>query len=137
MIDTLKKYWGYESFRPMQEVVICEVLAGRDVLAVLPTGGGKSVCFQVPGLMKEGICLVVSPLIALMKDQVQNLRDRGIPALAVYSGMTYREIDIALDNAIYGDYKFLYVSPERLRTDLFKARVSRMNVSQLVVDEAH
>ncbi|MBR5100552.1 MAG: ATP-dependent DNA helicase RecQ, partial [Bacteroidales bacterium] len=137
MLATLKKYWGYESFRPMQEEVICEVLAGRDVLAVLPTGGGKSVCFQVPGLMKEGICLVVSPLIALMKDQVQNLRDRGIPALAVYSGMTYREIDIALDNAIYGDYKFLYVSPERLRTDLFKARVSRMNVSQLVVDEAH
>ena len=137
MLATLKKYWGYESFRPMQEEVICEVLAGRDVLAVLPTGGGKSVCFQVPGLMKEGICLVVSPLIALMKDQVQNLRDRGIPALAVYSGMSYREIDIALDNAIYGDYKFLYVSPERLRTDLFKARVSRMNVSQLVVDEAH
>ena len=137
MLSTLKKYWGYESFRPMQEEIISEVLAGRDVLAILPTGGGKSVCFQVPGLMQEGICLVVSPLIALMKDQVQNLRDRGIPALAVYSGMTYREIDIALDNAIYGDYKFLYVSPERLRTDLFKARVSRMNVSQLVVDEAH
>ena len=137
MLETLKKYWGYTSFRPMQEEIICEVLAGRDVLAVLPTGGGKSVCFQVPGLMKEGICLVVSPLIALMKDQVQNLRDRGIPALAVYSGMTYREIDYTLDNAIYGDYKFLYVSPERLRTDLFKARVARMNVSQLVVDEAH
>ena len=137
MRETLKKYWGYDSFRPMQAEIISEVLAGRDVLAILPTGGGKSVCFQVPAMMRKGICLVVSPLIALMKDQVQNLRDRGIPALAVYSGMTYREIDIALDNAIYGDYKFLYVSPERLRTDLFRARVERMDVSLLVVDEAH
>lgn len=137
MLETLKKYWGYERFRPGQEEIISEVLAGRDVLAILPTGGGKSVCFQVPALMREGICLVVSPLIALMKDQVQNLRDRGIPALAVYSGMTHREIDYTLDNAIYGDYKFLYVSPERLRADLFKTRVARMNVCQLVVDEAH
>lgn len=137
MLDTLKKYWGFDQFRPMQAEIISEVLAGRDVLAILPTGGGKSVCFQVPALMKEGICLVVSPLIALMKDQVQNLRDRGIPALAVYAGMTYREIDITLDNAIYGDYKFLYVSPERLRTDLFQTRLARMQVNQLVVDEAH
>ena len=137
MLATLEKYWGYTSFRPGQEEIISEVLAGRDVLAILPTGGGKSVCFQVPAMMKEGICLVVSPLIALMKDQVQNLRDRGIPALAVYSGMTYREIDFTLDNAIYGDYKFLYVSPERLRSDLFKARLAKMNVSLLVVDEAH
>ena len=137
MLGTLKKYWGYDSFRPMQQEIISEALAGRDVLAVLPTGGGKSVCFQVPALMREGICLVVSPLIALMKDQVQNLRDRGVAALAVYSGMTYREIDIALDNAVYGDYKFLYVSPERLRTTLFQARLSRMNVNFLVVDEAH
>ena len=137
MLETLKKYWGYDRFRPMQEEVIAEVVAGRDVLAILPTGGGKSICFQVPAMMKDGICLVVSPLIALMQDQVRNLRDRGIPALAVYSGMTFREIDIALDNAIYGDYKFLYVSPERLRTDLFKTRVARMNVNQLVVDEAH
>ena len=137
MLETLKKYWGYESFRPMQAEIIAEALAGKDVLAILPTGGGKSICFQVPALMKDGICLVVSPLIALMKDQVQNLRDRGIPALAVYSGMTHREIDFTLDNAIYGDYKFLYVSPERMRTDLFKARVARMNVCQLVVDEAH
>ena len=137
MLETLKKYWGYDSFRPMQKEIISEVLAGRDVLAILPTGGGKSVCFQVPAMMRDGICLVVSPLIALMKDQVQNLRDRGIPALAVYSGMTYREIDVTLDNAIYGEYKFLYVSPERLRSDLFKARVARMNVSLLVVDEAH
>ena len=137
MLETLKKYWGYASFRPMQEEIISEALADRDVLAILPTGGGKSVCFQVPAMMRDGICLVVSPLIALMKDQVQNLRERGIPALAVYSGMTYREIDIALDNAIYGAYKFLYVSPERLRTELFQARLSRMNVNYLVVDEAH
>ena len=137
MLETLKRYWGYDSFRPMQAEIISEVLAGRDVLAVLPTGGGKSVCFQVPAMMRKGICVVVSPLIALMKDQVQNLRDKGIPALAVYSGMTYREIDIALDNAVYGDYKFLYVSPERLRTELFRARLERMDVSLLVVDEAH
>ena len=137
MFETLKKYWGYDSFRPMQAEIIGEVLAGHDVLAILPTGGGKSVCFQVPALMRDGLCLVVSPLIALMKDQVQNLRKRGISALAVHAGMTWREIDITLDNAIYGDYKFLYVSPERLRTDLFKARVARMNINGLVVDEAH
>ena len=123
MLETLKKYWKYDSFRPMQEEIISEALAGRDVLAILPTGGGKSVCFQVPAMMREGIAIVVSPLIALMKDQVRNLRDRGIPALAVYSGMTYHEIDFTLDNAIYGDYKFLYVSPERLRTGLFQARL--------------
>ena len=137
MFETLKKYWGYDSFRPMQAEIIGEVLAVHDVLAILPTGGGKSVCFQVPALMRDGLCLVVSPLIALMKDQVQNLRKRGISALAVHAGMTWREIDIALDNAIYGDYKFLYVSPERLRTDLFKSRVARMNINSLVVDEAH
>ena len=137
MLETLKKYWGYERFRPMQAEIIAEALAGRDVLAILPTGGGKSVCFQVPTLMREGLCIVVSPLIALMKDQVQNLRDRGIPALAVHSGMSWREIDIALDNAAYGDYKFLYISPERLRTELFKARVLKMDVNFLVVDEAH
>ena len=137
MLEILGKYWGYDSFRPMQEEIISEALAGNDVLAILPTGGGKSVCFQVPAMMKEGVCLVVSPLVALMKDQVQNLLDRGIQALAVHSGMTYREIDIALDNAVYGNYKFLYVSPERLRTDLFKARLARMDISLLVVDEAH
>ena len=137
MLETLQRYWGYTGFRPMQAEIIGEALAGRDVLAILPTGGGKSICFQVPALMREGICLVVSPLIALMKDQVQHLRDRGIPALAVYSGMTYREIDITLDNAVYGDYKFLYVSPERLRTELFRTRLQRMHVNFLVVDEAH
>ena len=137
MKATLKKYWGYDNFRPCQEEIISSALEGRDTLAILPTGGGKSICFQVPALMKEGICIVVSPLIALMKDQVQNLSRRGIQALAVYSGMTPREIDIALDNAVYGDYKFLYLSPERLRTRIFRARLAKMNVSLLVVDAAH
>ena len=137
MQSTLKKYWGYDAFRPMQQEIISEALAGRDVLALLPTGGGKSICFQVPAMMKEGICIVVSPLIALMKDQVENLRKRGIPALLVCSGMSYREIDVTLDNAVYGDYKFLYVSPERLRTDMFLARAAKMNINYLVVDEAH
>src|SRR5574344_767678 len=133
----LSKYWGYQSFRPMQEEIINSILAGNDTLALMPTGGGKSLCFQIPALAKEGICIVVSPLIALMKDQVENLCKRGIKALAVYSGMSYSQIDIALDNAIYGDYKFIYVSPERLSTTLFKARVSKMNINYLVVDEAH
>lgn len=127
MLSTLKKYWGYDAFRPRQEEIISQALEGKDVLALMPTGGGKSICFQVPAMMKEGICIVVSPLIALMKDQVENLRKRGIPALLVCAGMTYREIDATLDNAVYGDYKFLYVSPERLRTDLFLARASKMN----------
>ena len=137
MLETLQRYWGYAHFRPMQAEIIAEALAGRDVLAILPTGGGKSICFQVPALMRDGICIVVSPLIALMKDQVQHLKERGIAALAVYSGMTHREIDITLDNAIYGDYKFLYVSPERLRTELCRERLRRMQVNFLVVDEAH
>ena len=137
MLETLKRYWGYDAFRPKQEEIISAALAGRDTLAILPTGGGKSLCFQVPALMREGIAIVISPLIALMKDQVQNLSRRGIKALAVYSGMTAREIDIALDNAIYGDYKFLYVSPERLNTPVFRTRLQKMNVSFLVVDEAH
>ena len=137
MLETLKRYWGYDAFRPKQEEIISAALAGRDTLAILPTGGGKSLCFQVPALMREGIAIVISPLIALMKDQVQNLARRGIKALAVYSGMTAREIDIALDNAIYGDYKFLYVSPERLNTPVFQTRLQKMNVSFLVVDEAH
>ncbi|MFA7033778.1 MAG: ATP-dependent DNA helicase RecQ [Bacteroidales bacterium] len=137
MKEVLQQYWGYDSFRPMQEEIICSALDGKDTLAILPTGGGKSVCFQVPAMMREGICLVVSPLIALMKDQVRSLNEKGIKALAIYSGMSYREIDIALDNAVYGDYKFLYLSPERLRTDLFKFRVTKMSVSYIVVDEAH
>ncbi len=135
--DVLKQYWGYDSFRPKQEDIITSALNGNDVLALMPTGGGKSICFQVPALMKEGICLVISPLISLIKDQVQNLNSRGIRSLSVYSGMSFNQIDIALDNAIYGDYKFLYVSPERLHTPIFRERVKKMNINFLVVDEAH
>lgn len=121
----------------MQEDIINSALAGKDTLALMPTGGGKSICFQVPAMARDGVCLVVSPLIALMKDQVQNLNNKGIKALAVYSGMTYSQIDATLDNAIYGDYKFLYVSPERLHTHMFRERVRKMDISFLVVDEAH
>lgn len=137
MKEILRKYWGYTSFRPKQEEIISSALAGEDVLAILPTGGGKSLCFQLPAMMRDGLAIVVSPLISLIKDQVQNLRSRGIKALAVHSGMTRREIDIALDNAVYGDYKFLYLSPERLRTEVFRRRLDKMQVSFLVVDEAH
>ena len=137
MDGTLKKYWGYDSFRPMQKEIITSALEGKDTLAILPTGGGKSICFQVPAMMKDGICIVVSPLISLMKDQVENPCSRGIRAMAVYSGMSFRDIDIALDNAIYGSYKFLYVSPERLHTEIFRVRVAKMKVNYLVVDEAH
>ena len=133
----LKQYWGYDHFRPLQEEIIDSILANNDTLALLPTGGGKSICFQVPALLREGICIVVSPLIALMKDQVEQLNRRHISAAAIYSGMSAREIDFCLDNCIYGNYKFLYVSPERLRTDLFLARSERMNISLLAVDEAH
>ncbi|MBO7544834.1 MAG: RecQ family ATP-dependent DNA helicase [Bacteroidales bacterium] len=136
-LDILEQYWGYTSFRPMQESIINDALSGKDVLAILPTGGGKSVCFQVPGMMKEGIAIVVTPLIALMKDQVKNLQDRGIKALAVYAGMTRHEVDLALNNAAYGDFKFLYLSPERLSTRLFQSYLRDMNVSFIVVDEAH
>ena len=135
--EILEKYWGYKSFRPMQEQIINSALSGKDTLALMPTGGGKSICFQVPAMAREGMCLVVSPLIALIKDQVQNLQEKGIRALAVYSGMTYTQIDTTLDNAIYGDFKFLYVSPERLHTPMFKERVKKMNINFLVVDEAH
>jgi ATP-dependent DNA helicase RecQ len=133
----LKKYWGYEQFRPLQEDIINSILGGKDTLALLTTGGGKSICFQVPALCTEGICIVVSPLIALMKDQVENLKRKGIKALAIFSGMSKREIDIALDNCIYGGYKFLYVSPERLKTELFLARLSKMKVNLVAIDEAH
>ena len=114
-LEILKEYWGYDNFRPMQREIIDAAVEGKDVLAILPTGGGKSVCFQVPALMKDGIALVVTPLIALMKDQVQNLCDRGVKALAVYAGMSSREVELALNNAVYGDFKFLYLSPERLK----------------------
>lgn len=133
----LKQFWGYEKFRPLQEDIIRSVLDGNDVLALLPTGGGKSICFQVPGLILEGISIVISPLIALMKDQVENLSKRGIKAEAIYSGMSFREIDRILDNSVYGDIKFLYVSPERLKTEIFLERVNKMKVALLIVDEAH
>lgn len=136
-IDVLREYWGYESFRPKQEDIVNAALEGRDVLAILPTGGGKSVCFQVPAMMRDGIAIVVTPLIALMKDQVQNLSRRGIKALCVNAGMGRREVELTLNNAAYGDFKFLYVSPERLGTSLFRNYVQEMNVSFIVVDEAH
>ncbi len=136
-IEILQRYWGYAAFRPLQQDIITSVLEGKDSLALLPTGGGKSVCFQVPALVKEGICIVVSPLIALMKDQVENLKSRGIEAIAIYAGMGKREIDILLDNCIYGKIKFLYLSPERLLSELVKVRISYMNVNLIAVDEAH
>ncbi len=135
--DILKKYWQYDRFRPLQEDIINAVLAKKDVLALLPTGGGKSVCFQVPAMAMEGVCLVISPLIALMKDQVEQLQKRDIQAKAIFSGMTPREIDIALDNCAYGKVKFLYVSPERLKTTILKERVKKMNICLLAIDEAH
>ena len=135
--EVLKEYWGYDSFRPMQREIIDAALEGRDVLAVLPTGGGKSVCFQVPALMREGLALVVTPLISLMKDQVQNLNARGIKALCIHAGMNRREVDLTLNNAAYGGYKFLYVSPERLNTSLFRSYLDVLDICFIVVDEAH
>ncbi len=136
-LDVLQEYWGYDSFRPKQQEIVDAALEGRDVLAVLPTGGGKSVCFQVPAMMREGIALVITPLVALMKDQVQNLNDRGIKALCVNAGMSRREVELTLNNAAYGDFKFLYVSPERLGTPLFRNYLQAMDISFIVVDEAH
>lgn len=133
----LKQYWDHDNFRPLQEDIINAVLEGNDVLALLPTGGGKSVCFQVPALAKDGICLVISPLIALMRDQVENLKQKGIPALAIYSGMSFVEIKKTLQNAAHGNYKFLYVSPERLETRLFRESLASINVNLMAVDEAH
>lgn len=133
----LQQFWGYDTFRPMQAEIVDAVLSRQDALVLMPTGGGKSICFQVPTLAMRGVCLVVTPLIALMKDQVEQLRKRGIPAAAIYSGMHYREIDTTLDNCIYGNTKFLYVSPERLRTEIVIERVKQMRVCLLAVDEAH
>ncbi len=137
MRDTLKQFWGYNSFRSIQEQIITEVYNSRDTLALMPTGGGKSITYQVPTMMRDGLCIVVTPLIALMKDQVDHLRQRGINAVAIHSGLTNRQIDIALDNCVYGDVKFLYVAPERLVTDTFRYRVQKMNCSLLAIDEAH
>ena len=135
--DMLRQYWGYDSFRPLQAEIIDHVLSGHDTLALLPTGGGKSVCFQIPGLLLDGVTVVVSPLIALMKDQVRQLKARGIVAEAVYSGMRSSDIDRILDNAVYGNTKFLYLSPERLITDLARERIRRMPLALIAVDEAH
>jgi ATP-dependent DNA helicase RecQ len=135
--EILKQYWNHDHFRPMQAEIIKSVLLGHDTLALLPTGGGKSVCFQVPALAKEGVCIVISPLIALMKDQVENLKDKGINAVAIVSGMGRREIDLALDNCIYGTVKFLYLSPERLLSELVQERIKYMKVNLIAVDEAH
>ncbi len=135
--DILKKYWGFDSFRPLQEEIINSVISGVDTLALLPTGGGKSICFQVPAMMKDGSCIVVSPLIALMKDQVENLRSKDISAVAITSLLSRREMDILLENSVQGAYKFIYVSPERLLSEKFRERVPHMKVSLLVVDEAH
>ena len=137
-VQVLQEFWGYESFRPLQEQIINSVLEGNDTLALMPTGGGKSICFQVPQLMKEGLALVISPLVALMKDQVQNLADRGIKAISIHSGMSRREVDMALNNAAYDEQvKFLYVSPERLATNLFSSYFNVLPISTIVVDEAH
>jgi len=133
----LIRYWGYPDFRPVQEDIIKSVAAGHDTLGLLPTGGGKSLTFQVPTLAGDGMCLVVTPLIALMKDQVEKLIQKGIKAMALHSGLSREEIDIGLNNAIYGNYKFLYVSPERLTTDIFRIRLPQMNLSLVTVDEAH
>ena len=135
--EILKQYWGYDSFRGIQEEIIKSIGEGRDTLGLMPTGGGKSITFQVPALAKDGLCIVITPLIALMKDQVQNLRQRGIKAVAIYSGMTRQEILIALENCIFGNYKFLYISPERLDTDIFKQKLCAMKVNMITVDESH
>lgn len=135
--NILQQYWGYVSFRPLQEEIITAVIEQKDTFALLPTGGGKSICYQVPALAQEGLCLVISPLIALMKDQVENLRKRGILSLAIYSGMSRRQIVQTLKNAAYGEYKILYVSPERIETDLFKEYLPALGVNLIAVDEAH
>jgi len=135
--DILKQFWGYDEFRPLQMDIIESICAGKDTLALMPTGGGKSITFQVPALAMDGICIVVTPLIALMKDQVENLRSRDIKATAIYSGMTREEIIITLDNCVYGGFKFLYVSPERLSTELFISRLQYLKVCLLAVDESH
>ena len=135
--EILKQYWGYDSFRDLEEEIITSIGEGKDTLGLMPTGGGKSITFQVPALAQSGLCIVITPLIALMKDQVQNLRKRGIKALAIYSGMTRQEIVTALENCIFGDYKFLYISPERLDTEIFRIKLRSMKVSMITVDESH
>ena len=136
-IEVLERYYNYTSFRPLQEEIIASVLNNEDTFALLPTGGGKSICFQIPALIKPGICIVISPLVALMKDQVNALKQKNIKAIALTSGMSYKDLDTQLDNCIYGNYKFLYLSPERLMQPLVKERIQQMNVNHIAVDEAH
>lgn len=136
-IEVLERYWNYTSFRPLQEDIITSVLENEDTFALLPTGGGKSICFQIPALIKNGICIVVTPLIALMKDQVKSLKQKGIKAIAINSGISYSDLDTQLDNCIYGNYKFLYLSPERLQQPLVIERIQQMKVNLIAIDEAH
>jgi len=135
--DILKQYWGYDTFRPLQKEIIDLVVSGKDVLALLPTGGGKSLCYQVPAMMSDGLTIVISPLIALMKDQVSRLKSMGIQAEALFSGMRHNDIDRTIDNARFGKTKLLYVSPERLKTEMFRTRLPSMPVRLIAVDEAH
>lgn len=135
--ETLARHWGYSSFRPLQEDIIASVISGRDTVALMPTGGGKSITFQVPAVAREGLCLVITPLIALMKDQINRLKQVNVKAMAIHSGMTREEVEISVDNCLYGDFKLLYVSPERLATPLFKSRLPRFNLSMVAIDEAH
>ena len=135
--EILKQHWGYDDFRGIQEEIINSIGGGHDTLGLMPTGGGKSITFQVPAMAQKGLCIVVTPLIALMKDQVRNLRERGIKAVAIYSGMTREEIIVALENCIFGDYKFLYISPERLDTEIFQLKLRHMKVCMITIDESH
>src|SRR5690554_6439336 len=136
-VDILKQYWGYDSFRPLQETIIESILDHRDTVALLPTGGGKSVCFQIPALLQDGICIVISPLIALMNYQVSKLKKQGIKAMALTGSISQDELSTLLDNCIYGNYKFLYLSPERLQQEMVQARLEQMNINLIAVDEAH
>lgn len=135
--ETLARYWGFTSFRPMQEEIIESVVSGKDAVGLLPTGGGKSITYQIPPVATGGLCLVITPLIALMKDQVARLKTLNIKAMAIHSGMAREEVEIALDNVLYGDYRLLYVSPERLQTPMFRARLPRFNFTMVAIDEAH
>jgi len=136
-VQILEKYWGFTKFLPMQEEIISSVLNGKDTVALLPTGGGKSVCFQIPALTQDGICVVVSPLVALMNDQVNALKKRGIKSLAITGGLKFQELNNLLDNAKYGNYKFLYLSPERLKQELVQNAIRQMSVNLFAIDEAH
>ncbi|WP_317045290.1 RecQ family ATP-dependent DNA helicase [Formosa algae] len=136
-VKILERYWNFTEFRPFQEEAIQAAIDGEDVFVLMPTGGGKSMCFQIPALAKDGICIVISPLVALMKNQVQVLQDKGIKAMALTSGLSYSQLDTMLDNCIYGKYKFLYISPERLQQELVQERIRQMNVNLIAIDEAH